>query len=955
MIKKSFVKFLSAIMAAFLLAEILAVSTTAEKAEANEKNIYQVAEQSETGYEKYLSKYQNISDAEFDIEVKADDFTAPDGTVVIKNNTAKWNEASGRISANVNVSKTGFYNIGISYKHFGESSADIKIDVTIDGKLPFGDCEGISLNRLWVNETDEPQIDDEGNEFAPEQIPYGEYSVEYLSDDSGVVTVPYRFGFTEGSHTITVAASEGILEIDKIILSAPEVLSSYSEVKKQYEQAGYEPTASEPIVLQGEKADIKSSSSIVPSSDKASVNIEPSNPYKNVLNYIGGSNWGAPGDYVTWKVYVQKAGLYKLSFRYMQREVINTTTYRKLLIDGKTPFDEAAQIPFAYCRNWSLKNYSDTKGEAYEFYLDEGEHEITLCATLGPTAELYKRLSEIVSNIGDRYLQIIMITGETPDANRDYELFNQIPDFNESLEIDKEALLQLALDMEKINGEEGSQCVAALRNMARVLENMIENKYTAHNYVSDYYNNYTTVSSWLNDMCSMPLSIDSIILSAPKYELKEKIAGGFASVLHGIKRFIYSFTEDYINESKEETTDIKLWVNWGRDQAQILNNLIKNSFTPETGIKVKFEIVNTGIIKGLLSGDAPDISLMLTRSEPVNLAMRGALYDLKNFDDFEEVTERFQPGATTPYEYKNGCYALPDTQSFFVMFYRRDVLDTLGLSLPTTWEEFTAVSSKILRNNMQVSLPYTKIAASTTTDAGVGNLTLCPTLLMQNGVSVYNDELNACNLATEKAISVFDMFTEYYSDYRIIKEANFYNRFRLGTMPLGIANYSLYMQIQTAAPEIDGKWGIAMVPGTVREDGSISNTVAGAGTGAVILNESKNKEASWEFLKWWTRADTQFSYNESLENVLGSIARVATSNVEAFTNIAWDKEHEKILLKQWGAVTEVPETPGSYYLGRAIDQAFWEVMNDKSTPREALTEWSRTANNEIKRKIAEYS
>lgn len=953
--RNHFKKVFSLMTVLILLSGMFAVNSNAENGSNYNTAVDEIIVKSEGEYQKYISDNSGIADAKPNTVIVADGFTALDDTVVIEGNKAKWNEASGRISANVNVTETGFYNIGISYKHFGESSADIKIDVVIDDKLLFEECEGISLNRLWINETDEPQLDDEGNEFAPEQIPYSEYSIEYLADDSGVVIVPYCFAFTEGSHTITVAASEGILEIEKIILSAPEVLLPYDEVSKIYEQSGYKSTTSEPIVLQGEEADIKSSSSIIPASDKTSVNIEHSNPYKNVLNYIGGSNWGSTGDYLTWKVYVKKAGLYKLSFRYMQREVINTTTYRKLLIDGKTPFSEASQIPFAYCRNWSLMNYTDKKGEVYEFYLDEGEHEITLCATLGPTAELYKRLSEIVSSIGDRYLQIIMITGETPDANRDYELFNQIPDFNKSLANDKKSLLQLALDMEDVNGKEGSQCVAALRNMARVLENMIENKYTAHNYVSDYYNNYTTVSSWLNDMRSMPLSIDSIILSAPKYELDEKIAGGFASLLHSLKRFIYSFTEDYINEVKEEKTDIKLWVNWGRDQAQILNNLIKNSFTPETGIKVKFEIVNTGIIKGLLSGDAPDISLMLTRSEPVNLAMRDALYDLKNFDDFEEVTDRFQPGATIPYEYKNGCYALPDTQSFYVMFYRKDVLDTLGLSVPTTWEEFTSVSSKILRSNMQVSLPYTKIAASTTTDAGVGNLTLYPTLLMQNGVSVYNDKLNACNLATEKAISVFDKFTEYYSDYRIIKEANFYNRFRLGTMPLGIANYSLYVQIQTAAPEIDGKWGIAMIPGTVREDGSVSNTVAGAGTGAVILNESKNKEASWEFLKWWTRADTQFSYNESLENILGPIARVTTSNVEAFTNIAWDKGHEKTLLKQWEALTEVPETPGSYYLGRAIDQAFWEVMNDKSTPREALTEWSRTANNEITRKIEEYS
>ena len=47
--------------------------------------------------------------------------------------------------------------------------------------------------------------------------------------------------------------------------------------------------------------------------------------------------------------------------------------------------------------------------------------------------------------------------------------------------------------------------------MARVLKSMRDNPYTAQNYVKDYYNNYTTVSSWLYDMQAMPLGIDRLI------------------------------------------------------------------------------------------------------------------------------------------------------------------------------------------------------------------------------------------------------------------------------------------------------------------------------------------------------------------------------------------------------------------------------------------------------------
>ena len=125
---------------------------------------------------------------------------------------------------------------------------------------------------------------------------------------------------------------------------------------------------------------------------------------------------------------------------------------------------------------------------------------------------------------------------------------------------------------------------------------------------------------------------------------------------------------------------IRLWVNWGRDQAMILNSLIQDSFVPETGIGVQLEIVNATLVKGILSGNSPDCALQMARAEPVNLGMRHALYDLTQFDDFNSVLERFQPGAEEPYRYSDACYALPDTQTFFSMFYRSDVFEELGLT-----------------------------------------------------------------------------------------------------------------------------------------------------------------------------------------------------------------------------------------------------------------------------------
>ena len=74
------------------------------------------------------------------------------------------------------------------------------------------------------------------------------------------------------------------------------------------------------------------------------------------------------------------------------------------------------------------------------------------------------------------------------------------------------------------------------------------------------------------------------------------------------------------------------------------------------------------------------------------------------------------------------------------------------------------------------------------------------------------------------------------------KTLDFYNRFRVGTTPLGISAYSLYNTLMVAAPEIKGLWDFTAIPGTKREDGTVSHAVAGGDTACSILKASKNPE-----------------------------------------------------------------------------------------------------------------
>ena len=288
------------------------------------------------------------------------------------------------------------------------------------------------------------------------------------------------------------------------------------------------------------------------------------------------------------------------------------------------------------------------------------------------------------------------------------------------------------------------------------------------------------------------------------------------------------------------------------------------------------------------------------------------------------------------------------------MFYRKDILDSLGIKVPETWDEFLAATAVLQRNNMNAWIPYTQITTASTVNLGVGGLNMYASILQQFGGNFYNEEKNECNLNSDIALESFSFWTDMYTKYKLPTTTSFYNRFRIGTVPLGIETYTTYTTLADAAPEIEGRWGIALVPGIKKEDGTVDHTVAGSGTGCAIIKTSENKEEAWEFLKWWTRADTQLEYNNNVESILGTIARVTTANLEAFENMSWNEGDIEILLKQRSYIEEIPEVPGSYFVSRSVDQAFWNVTDKGERAKDMLDKWGTIASNEIKRKIKEY-
>ena len=545
----------------------------------------------------------------------------------------------------------------------------------------------------------------------------------------------------------------------------------------------------------------------------------------------------------------------------------------------------------------------------------------------------------------------MMITGTNPDVNRDYHIEDILPECMEILEASKAELQAICRDIEAATAGKGTG-YASVQKLLIQVEGFLEKPSSIPKRLDTFRSNLSDVSSWVLDSINQPLTVDWMEFSAVDAELPDAEAGFFEKLWFDICTFFLSFTKDYNSVNSENVEDaeeeITLWlgatagatsganvIGGGRDQANALKSLIDNYFTPKTGIRVNVRLVDMGsLLPAVASGAGPDLAIGQERSMPMNYAYRGALADLTQFEDVEEVKSRFFAESMTSFMSGDSLYALPETFEFSMMFYRTDVLEELGIQPPKTWDELYTIIPKLSNKNMTLGLPL----------LAEDNIELYLALLYQKGGSVYNDAHNATLLDSDTSIQAFTEWTDFYTKYGVDQQVNLLTRFRTGESPIVITKYSFYNQLVATAPELNGKWGVALVP---KYSDDCDNNVFGTGTGAVIFENSQHKDAAWEFLKWWTSADTQVAFNREIEAILGESGRIPTANVEALSRLPWNATMLQTIQSQAQYAMGLPEVPGSYLTTRYLAMAARLVINNGVLARDSIMSYAVSINDEI--------
>lgn len=848
--------------------------------------------------------------------------------------------------AEIDVPEDGLYFVDMDYLSYDQSILPISLGMQVDNAYPFYECRNMELMTTWKL-SEEPSYDRYNNEVVAIPDKDIKWETQGLMDSSYRHSDPLKLELKKGKHTLTFTIKEGNFLMGNITLKAPEKIAAYTKSEKA--------DGSELITIQGEKYAYTNSSSIhaVVEYDTA---LDPYEVDDTVLNTLDSDSFSSAGQKVTYSFEVKKEGNYNIALNYRQSEKTDFPVFVDVEVDGKIPNEAFRSYGMAYSTNYSTTTLADPDGNNLTVHLTPGTHTISYMISMDNICYVMEELDKIMSDVNDLALEITKVAGTNADKYRDLKLSRYIPNLEETLRGYAEALEKL--EASAVKWSDSDKNVAVMSSMliaAGQLRSLADNPDEIPYRIGELSTSTSSVNHHLattiDSLLENGLAIDRVYIYQDDAELPSK-PGIFSSAWMNIKRFVASFTNQDYNASSSNREHLQVWVNRSSQYIQIMQKMIDEDFTPKTGIEVDISVMpdQNKLVLANSAGNAPDVATGINYTIPYELGIRGALVDMTKFADFKEAASAYEPGFFLTGSIGDGVYSMPETMNFWVLFYRADVMEKLGMKVPQTMTDVIDMLPELQMRGLNFYYPTAGMLL-------MRNFHGTTPLIVQNGGSLYNPTANTGTaFGSESTVNGFTTLTDLFTVYNLpVNMDNFYQHFRNGDMPIGIADYATYNMLTNAAPELEGSWEIALAPGTQKEDGTIDRSVCGCAESTVIFKSDEEREKrAWEFIKWWSSTETQAKFGQTIQISYGDDYIWPTANMGAMEQLPLDSNSKQVIIETAKNVVDVPRVPGTYLLEREVSNAFNDIVVNGQDERTRIDKAVKNVNHEFTRKLEEF-
>jgi len=283
-------------------------------------------------------------------------------------------------------------------------------------------------------------------------------------------------------------------------------------------------------------------------------------------------------------------------------------------------------------------------------------------------------------------------------------------------------------------------------------------------------------------------------------------------------------------------------------------NAIKDEFKELTGIEVQvvdypWEGLHEKVLTELIAGTGNFDMIPIAGQWMGELAPY--LEDIEPYIESQDVISDFQQSSYDVYNFSNVQYGFPYQTTVYSIVYRTDLFEEAGIepNVNWTWDEYVEVAKKLTKDGMYgtalAGVKHQQNVYFINRYWGLGGKTTDPdwNVTMDNDITI---------AALKNLQETYKYSSPKASGGDISEQANVFSAGTEAAMYEGWPSIIWSSLDDPEASNVVGKWDILPLPG----DGPIYGSLWGIG----ISKDSKNKEATYEWIKFYTSKDNQVMF-----------------------------------------------------------------------------------------------
>ncbi len=384
---------------------------------------------------------------------------------------------------------------------------------------------------------------------------------------------------------------------------------------------------------------------------------------------------------------------------------------------------------------------------------------------------------------------------------------------------------------------------------------------------------------------------------------------------------------------------------WRVDDVDQMNTILDAFHAEHPDIMVSFDPTNPPDYNATLrsqleAGTGPDLMYLRSFSTSRQLYDEGFLSELS---DVPQLMENFTEGARAPWATDDGVpYGIPFVAVSHGIYYNADLLDELGLSVPTSWDELIATAQAVQDAGYDA---FANAAGDEWTMAEIVFMNLAPTFIggvegrqaYLSGERCFNDE---------NAVSAFQAvadITPYLPEgHEALAYYDSQQLFLLGEAAMWFGGSWDIPFFESEAPDFE--WSIFPIPAPEGKDQHVTfHLDAGMGLNAA----SENQEAAKVFLDWLSGPQLAELLAAELPGFFPAHEEIPVVENEHAATFLGFNETAAGLDVRWAWPVLLDGSPDGYTLMQAGAVG---ISNGTTTPQEAadalqagLAEWYEPA------------